>query len=1257
MGMSWTTEQQLVIDKRGCNILVAAAAGSGKTAVLVERIITRLTRDEHPLNVDELLIVTFTEAAAAEMKERILAAIEKALETKPNDTHLQKQATLIHNALITTIHSFCLSVIRNHFHTIDLDPVFRIGEEGELKLLKQDVMNQLLEIEYGNATEEYLNMVECIAPGRSDKKLEELILSVYNFSRSNPQPTKWLEECARKYEIRDEEDLEKSSLGQYMSQMVGQGVEELITRTDKAMQICNESGGPHHYMEALSSDRSSLVYMKQCIEDKSHKGENVLILIQQMVCAHGWEPLSRKRPKDVDKEKKELVQNIRKSNKSVIDGWKEKYFYGDMKNQIEFLEMNCQLIRELVRLVQAFAILYEKEKQTRGMIDFNDMEQYALRILTTVEEGEVVPSKIAKEYQEQFQEVMIDEYQDSNLVQESILTSVSKVSQGSYNIFMVGDVKQSIYRFRLSRPELFMEKFNRYQNDGSKECRIDLNKNFRSRDEVLETTNFVFYQIMKSSLGGVEYDEQSALYCGASYPEHPQGEVVDNRSEFLLLDDKEVKESDETEANSRELEARMVARRIKEMVGSHLVFDKHLEGYRPAKYSDIVLLSRSLSGWSDVFARELGEEGIPTSVENREGYFSTLEVSLLLDYLRVLDNPKQDIPLTAVLRSMFGNVTDRELAMIKGRYRTYAFCDAVYQYATNSDRKEESEETDQVQKPETEEKNHAQELGIEEEELRKKLRCCFDTIERFRKQIAYMGIHELLWEIMRQTHYREYIYALPGGEQRSANVDMLLEKATAFEHTSYKGIFNFIRYIEQLEKYQVEYGEASMVDEQEDAIRIMSIHKSKGLEFPIVFIVGMGKLFNKRDQADAIVMHLDEGIGIDTISAKKRTKGKSLMKQVIKKRLDEESMGEELRVLYVAMTRAKEKLIMTGKIRDADKKLEQLRVMEEVETNLRELGSLDIASARSYMDWVLPSVYLQEGGKTRVEVVELESIIKKELEEEIESEILALDLEVLGKEEPNEEMSQLLGAQLEFQYAYGEEQNFKLKVSVTEMKRQALLRESANVIEELEEGMPLEAVEKKKAYVPFVAYEPEFMKKQKGEIERTAIEEGAFRGTTYHRFLELWDFQEAYSEEKLLAALDQYKAQKKMSEEMIEYIQGEVIQTFMETPIAKRMQHAAREKKFYKEQPFVLGVPATQVYGIESEETILIQGIIDVYFEEEDGLVLLDYKTDGVNSLKELEKKYHTQLEYYAQALEQLTGKRVKEKLIYSLRLQQSISI
>ncbi len=1211
MGVSWTEDQQQVIDLRGSNILVAAAAGSGKTAVLVERIITRLTKDENPLNVDELVIVTFTEAAAAEMKERILAAIEKALAEDLNNQHLQKQATLIHNASITTIHSFCLSVIRDHFHTIQLDPVFRIGEEGELKLLKQEVIGNLLEEEYADRREAFIDFVECVAPGKSDKKVEELILELYNFSRSYPQPNQWLDSCIDSYDVPSETALEQSEMVNLILQDVKHTLSDMQEQLEKAIELSENPGGPHHYLEALFCDRVELEELAKATTfgELSKKVRNL-----------EWAPLSRKRPKDVDPDRKAAVQFLRDTNKAIVKEWMKLYFYTTAQRQQRDIFERKQIVEELVRLVKKYSENYFEEKKSRGMIDFNDMEHLALAILTDEVDGKLVPSKVAKEYQDKFAEVMIDEYQDSNLIQESILTSVSRVSRGEYNVFMVGDVKQSIYRFRLSRPELFMEKFNTYSIGSGQERRIDLSKNFRSRSEVLDSTNHIFYQIMKSYLGGVEYDEKAALYCGAAFEQMPN-----NHTEILLLDSKSIKEDEKLEGTTREMEARTVARRIKELVGNHQVFDKNIDGYRPAKYSDIVLLTRSLAGWSDLFAEILAQEGVPTSVASREGYFSTWEISLLLDYLRVIDNPKQDIPLTAVLRSMFGKCTDSELAMIKGNHRNYTFYDAVYAYLKE---------------------DHTNEDGIK---LQKKLQSCFARIEEFRDKVSYMAINELLWDILQVTNFGSYVQAMPGGTQRKANVDMLLEKATTFEGTSYKGVFNFIRYIEQLQKYQVEYGEASVTDELDDAVRIMSIHKSKGLEFPIVFVIGMGKMFNKQDLRGLIATHPEIGIGIDAISPQKRTKRTVLLKQIIKRKLDLDSLGEELRVLYVAMTRAKEKLILIGDVRDWEKKKEVLEIQQFSKAKSRSF--LELSHGKTYFDWILPCVYnLQERVPIIITEIDLGTLaIQEQLEELVACDHVSHLLNDASGETGSTEMKEYLDTQFSYEYAYKHEQEIKLKMTVTEIKKRAQLQEESG-------DLLIEKDVRNVSYSPFIQVVPEFLKKEK------EVNLAVFRGNAYHRLMEIWEFDVELKEEIVSKEINKLTKFNRISEEMADAIDIATLLGFLKSEIGQRMQRAKAQGLLRREQPFVLGIPATDIFQIEEakpscKETVLVQGIIDAYFEEDNEITLIDYKTDQVKTAQELVTRYEEQLTYYGRALEQLTGKTVKEKLIYSFSLQEFINV
>ena len=1226
MSVAWTEEQQKVIDLRNRNILVSAAAGSGKTAVLVERIISMLVREEDPVDVDRLLIVTFTEAAAAEMKERIRDAIEKKLEENPENEHLKQQETLIHNAQITTIHSFCLSVIREHFHQIDLDPGFRIGEEGELKLLKHDVLDQLLESWYEEGDPQFLDFTEAYADGRDDKKLEELVLKLYEFSRSYPDSEEWLKACVKSYRIETDEELEASPYFQAAVKNAHLYMESALVMIEEGIEICQSAEGPYMYEEAFVSDRH------QAEAFLSAKTYAEFYEVSQNI---SWARLAPNRDKDVSEEKTAQAKAIREEVKGIVKAAAEQYFSEPVEEVLEDMKRCAPMMDVLARLTCGFAAAFEEAKRTRNIIDFDDMEQYALRILTDKTEEGRVPSRVAREYQEQFQEVMIDEYQDSNLIQETILTSVSGLADGRYNLFMVGDVKQSIYRFRLSRPELFMEKFDSYSLSDSKEQRIDLHKNFRSRKEVLGSVNFLFRQIMTRSLGGVIYDDQAALYVGAEYEPVPG-----NETEILLINTEceeareDIPYADNSGENAgsvslpaRETEARAIAGIIKRLMNSQMVTDKKTGELRPVRYSDIVILTRSVKGFCDVFTEVLMREGIPVCAGTKEGYFETREIGVLLDYLSIINNQQQDIPLTAVLRSFFGGFCDEELATVRSAFPNQPFWKAVSLYAGES-----------------EDENSA-DTACASVEIRKKLMSCLGQIEMFRQMVPFTSIHELLWKIMDQTGYRDFVSALPGGEQRRANLEMLLEKAMAFEGTSYKGLFNFIRYIEQLKKYEVDYGEAAMEDEQSDSVRIMSIHKSKGLEFPVVIAAGMSKKFNLQDARGSVLIHAGLGVGLDSVDVEQRVKTPSFLKRVIQKEEVLETLGEELRVLYVALTRAREKLVITGTLKEPDKIPGIAEEKKGIKEEIVPLSFGRLSRVSSYIDWILPALAGRgENTPVRVQTVNLPDMVKAEMEEEVSDAFTRKALEEWNTEQVyDEEMKELIEAQFSYCYPYDELMGKKLKFTVSELKkREYLEEESGELLIEEEPVMPLI---------------PRFRK------EEEAVS-GASRGSAYHRVLELLDFTKDYDIRSLEKSIGDMAEAGRIAGDMAECVRPEDVQRFLKSGAGQRMQWAARAGLLWKEQPFVLGVPMGEIYPQKDavcetipEEMVLVQGIIDVYFEENDELVVLDYKTDKVYHANQLVEKYHAQLEYYARALEQITGKRVKEKIIYSITLGEEITM
>ncbi len=1217
MATMWTAEQQKVIDLRNRNILVSAAAGSGKTAVLVERIIQRITDEREPVDVDRMLIVTYTEAAASEMKERIAAAIEKQLEQRPGDARLEQQAALIHTAPITTIHSFCLSVIRDHFHVIGIDPGFRIVEEGELKLLKQDVLDELLEECYEKGDEEFLEFTEKFGRGKNDRRIEELILKLYEFSCSYPCPGKWLDSCVMAYKS---EDMLSSGFVKNAELRVRRRGKDIGGILDRALKICEEPDGPYMYADMIESDRKYL--------DKIIKAEDFEAMYDA-VNGFAWKRLSTKRDETVSPEKKEEVKKLRKQAKKLVEGLQAAYFYAPWQVWAEDMRDASGSMATLSGLVKQFSKLLGEKKRSRNMIDFNDMEHFALSILTEEKDGHTAPSRVAEEYQERFEEVMIDEYQDSNLVQEAILTSVSRMEKGQNNIFMVGDVKQSIYRFRLSRPELFMEKYDTYTLEDSACQRVDLHKNFRSRPEVLDSANYLFEQIMQRGFGGIEYDENAALYPGADFPEKPEDtdSGFSYRTELLLMDKKEAAvRTAEGGGDAKKAEARMIARRIRELTDSGMVYDRAEGACRRVRYRDIVILTRSIKGWAESFSSVLAEEGIPAYSVSREGYFETYEVSVLMDYLRILDNARQDLPLAAVLTSPFGGLDVQELARIRLAFPELPFYEAYVRYA------------------------EAEDLPEEEGKTREKLESFYGQMAYFRRKVPYTPIHELLAEIIDRTGYGTYISAMPGGAQRQANVEMLVEKAAAFEGTSYKGLFNFIRYIEQLRKYDVDYGEAGILDEQADTVRIMSIHKSKGLEFPIVFAAGMGKAFNMQDVRGSVILHPELGAGLDVVDLEQRTKAPTFLKKMIQEEAALESLAEEMRVLYVAVTRAKEKMILTGVCDVSENLEERIREAENGENRAEEEGRpgqmelYRLEEAKTCLDWIIPAVFSGKDGRIRRDCpVEVRLFTAEDLQCEKEAEhtadVLARDTlehwDCTRRHAP--EYAERLKSQMEYVYPWEAEGQMKLKFTVSELKKRTSLQEEAG-----------EEMYQEPEVVPLI---PRFLTE-----EETLT--GASRGSAYHKLLELLDFTENYDDGLLAQVIRENKAAGKLTGEMADCIRTGDILRFLNCESGRRMARAAAQGKLYREQPFVLGVPSEEIYPEDrSGETILVQGIIDVYFEEPDGLVVLDYKTDQVRTADELKEKYHAQLDYYAQALEQLTEKPVKEKIIYSFTLRKEIAV
>ena len=1278
MGVSWTKEQQKVIDTRNCNLLVSAAAGSGKTAVLVERILKRITDPHHPADIDRLLIVTFTRAAAGEMKERIRAAIEKQLEENQEDEHLQRQASLIHHAQITTIDSFCSYVVKNYFHLIDLDPSFRMGEEGEMRLMQADAADRVLEEAYAREDNaDFSDFVDCFGGGKSDTRIADYMIRLYEFSMSYPYPEEWLETCRKAYEIQGTEELLQAPWFQAVKREAKRQIQEAAQLLTQAEQLSGEADGPAFYLELLGMEKYSVQAV--CAQEDFFSWKERLDALEFKRL-----PPGKKAEKElVSETKQELVKSLRNEAKDLIKDIKARYFAQTAEEMTETLKKAAKPVGVLVDLTLAFQKAYQAKKKEKNVLDFADLEHYALKILVDHSDGEDKRTDAARELASRFTEIMIDEYQDSNLVQEKLLTAVSQMEEGNNNIFMVGDVKQSIYRFRLARPDLFMEKFRSYPaKEGGKTLRIDLHRNFRSRKEVLDGVNYLFYQLMGDDLGGVEYDEDAALYPQLAFPQKEQESLTPADELLLLEEDEEIWQEQETSQTSRELEARMAALRIREIMEEEQVLDKETGRYRKPRFSDFTLLLRTVSGWSETFKKVLNASGIPANVTTKTGYFSASEVAAVLDYLQILDNPFQDIPLAGAMKSMPGGFSLEELAQI-GEIGKEEETHYLYESLLAAEKREGS-------------------LGV-------KVRGFLKTYRDLRKLVPYTPMHELLWAFYDATGFLVYQQAFVTGEQRKANLLMLLEKARDYESTSYRGLFHFVRYIENLKKYQMDFGEASVLSENDDSVKIMSIHSSKGLEFPIVFVCGMGKQINLQDARDSIVLHPDLGIGAACVDEKLRIRTKTLLQKAVQQEITLESLGEELRILYVALTRAKERLVLTGTVSGLEKKLAGWGLLKKQEKKRLPYGLR--SKGKTYLDWVLAALSRHKAMKPLYEACGLEvnalnplyegtaefSVRKlspgelalgeaqtRTEEKRKQEELLNWDTENVYNREIRRELEESFSYEYPFAHlaripakmtvsevkrrlaqkdeesleVYGEERNLYGERKRLHGEEQNLYEQDLNLhgrypqadAEEKQESRPAQMGEREEP--PLEAYVPRFMREEEEELQ------GAQRGTAYHRVLESLDFSRTDSSEDIARQIRELTDQGKITPQMARAVSPTVLYRLAGGHLGRRMRSAWERGELYREQPFVIEVRAEEVSReFQSQEGILIQGIIDAYFLEGDAWVLVDYKTDRVSprNPRELTQKYKIQLDYYAQALYRMTGKRVKEAYIYSTYLGREI--
>ncbi len=1250
----WTQEQQAAIYEKDCNLLVAAAAGAGKTAVLVERIIRKIIDDKAPIDIDSLLVVTFTNAAATEMRERIGAALAKTIEENKASKDLQRQLALLNKAAITTIHSFCLEVIRNNFQSIEIDPKFRILDETEAALMKLETLNELFEeiYEAENENQDFFDLLETYGSNRDDQKLQEMVLNIYGFVQSYPWPEQWLTTQAESFNPIFLDDFVKSDWGIVITETVQLRLEGLKTALEAVIHRLKYAAGFEKYVPVYYEDMDRLeVLLKLVIAARKSDNQQLGEHTPKECSDVSWDDIYNnllnydfgRLPtcgKDADKQLQEQVKAVRDEIKAYIKSLKEDVFFQKSEDIILDLKQMYPALKCISKLVVEFEKRYSTKKQLKATVDFNDLEHFCLKILTESDEsGNIKPSAVAMEYKEKFTEILVDEYQDSNLVQEIIISMISREDKGKPNVFMVGDVKQSIYRFRQAKPELFMKKYNVYSvgNEGLYR-KILLFKNFRSRKEVVDGVNYVFEQIMSDQIGELDYDETERLNPGAVFPENEDtGFISGGDVELLLMETSSTQNSDNFKDDSEEepeeqeeeeildnlqKEARMVAGRIIELLrpdksGKRFsVFDKKNNCYKEVQFRDIVILLRTTKNWTEVFCEELARCGIPAFADTGSGFFKTPEVQVMLSLLQIIDNPYQDIPLLSVLRSPIGNFTTDDLAELRLTDRKASLYDALGLLADN------------------------------ETPAAVKARNFNEALKQWKAMSLYMSTHSLIWRLYNETGYFSIIGAMPDGERKQANLRVLFERALQFEKTSYKGLFNFINFIDKLKTGKGDLGSAKVLGENDNVVRLMSIHKSKGLEFPVVFVSGCGKKFNFQDMYKSVLLHQELGFGPDFVDHRKRIKYPSVPKLAISQKVRLETLSEEMRILYVALTRAREKLILTGSVANIQKSA--LKWLTSAANQNIKFPAYETSKAQSFLDWICPAVMRHDNALafrfaagTGVDI-ELPKVDKeavwsvylhtadnlssvKKLDTAQEDQFDVIDwLKGQNFSEPN--IINEIDRRLSWEYRHLRMTGIPSKFSVTEIKRYF------NLNNEGEGEAPVATT--------IGIRKPAFLQERKGLS-------AAEKGTVMHFVMQHLD----YTDKNIDGQLDVMVNKELITKQQADCVDVNKIQRFINSDICNRINSA---EKVYREVPFNLELPLLELYSdfigeINSDETILLQGVIDCYFEEDGKIVLIDYKTDYIEqgSADKVKERYQTQLSYYSRALEKLTGLKVNERYIY----------
>ncbi|MEK4285526.1 helicase-exonuclease AddAB subunit AddA [Ureibacillus sp. FSL K6-0165] len=1226
---TWTDEQWKAIWATGQDILVSAAAGSGKTAVLVNRMIEKVIAKENPIDVDELLVVTFTNASAAEMRHRLADALEKEIAKDPHNAHLRKQLSLVNKAQISTLHSFCLSIVRQYAYLLDIDPGFRIASEGEISLLRDDVLKEVLEEAYSAEDENKVNriyrLVDSFTSDRDDQDIEVLIDQLYDTARVHPEPKKWLHSLVEQYQIPNDVTVDELPFIEHLKNAIEFQLEEARSHLLTVRKYALMPDGPAPYGETVELDLALIQEASRRIRASWKEAYEFFSTLK-------WSTLARVAKDSCDEELKKKAQDKRNKAKDIVNKIQDTYFARKPERLIEEIRLMAPTIETLVELTLQFGEKFKQAKLEKAIVDFSDLEHYALEILTIEEDGKIKPSPVAIEFQQRFKEVLVDEYQDTNMLQETILQLVKSGDESNGNLFMVGDVKQSIYRFRLAEPMLFLNKYLTFEEEPkSSGLKIDLNANFRSRKEVLYGTNYIFEQVMGEKVGEIKYDEKAALKPSAPYDdvEVPVELAIIYEEQPDTSTDKEEEDIDliiQEEMKKSQQEARYIIQRIREMMDAGAtVYDTKQKDpgkrMRPMRYSDIVILMRSMT-WSNDIIEEFKAANIPLYAESSKGYFEALEVMIMINLLKVIDNPYQDIPLASVLRAPFVGLTENEMALIRLTEKQSTFYEAVKIFV---------------------EKEHSGlEIGTQA-----KLEKFLKQLDNWRDLARRGSLSDLIWQIYLDTNYYEMVGAMSNGKQRQANLRALHDRALSFEKSSFRGLFRFLRFIDRMKSRGDDLGIAKSIGEKDDVVRLVTIHSSKGLEYPVVFVAGLGSNFNLMDFNKPYLFDQEYGLAVKAIDPDNRIMYTSLPFLAMKEKKKLEMKAEEMRILYVAMTRAKEKLVLVGSVKDWEKTKQTWCEVQSLAQD-EMLPDYVRARARNYLDWIGPAISrhasfkdfsdtdytpIQHPSTWQVSVISNDSFMKKqEKMEETENE--------LERKEVDDSLLQELERRFTHIYPFERATKKKSKTSVSEMKRIENLQQ-----EDESEYFGIYYKNRKKSFVK----RPIFM--QEKQLTATEI------GTAMHTVMQHVPQQGFINTEEAQRFLETLVEKQLITEEEMKAIQIEQLLHFFATPIGKRFSNA---KKLYREVPFTLSVSDAE------GDSQMIQGIVDCLMQDYDGKwVLLDYKTDKILPffeeeealIVEMSKRYSVQIRLYAEAVEKILQIKVDEKVLYLFEAGKEIQL